>query len=560
MRYILLTIILVFFAIFFIYPLFYVAEQSVWINGHFDLTFFKLLLTHPIARLGISNSLQLALVVTLLTTLISFPLSLIFQRYPFPGKKIFSALLLLPLIIPPFVGAIGFKQLLARFGSVNLLMLKFGLINQPIDWLGAAGFWGVVILETLHLYPIMYLNLTASLANLDPALEEAASGLGAKPFHRWRTVTLPLLIPGYFAGAIIVFLWSFADLGTPLIFEYRQVVPVMIFEMVTDMAANPMGYALVDSILLLTIILFLVSKRIGGRKGYASLTRKTEIATAELKESNRVIRFFRSSGLLLLLIILIFISILPHIGVILTSLSEEWFMTILPTKWTLKYYHLVFAHPLAASSIRNSLILSASSTILDILLGISVAYLVARKKIRGAAFLDILTMLSLTIPGIILAFGYITCFSGTFLDPRVNPFPLLIIGYSIRRLPYMVRSAYAGFMQCSVTLEEASSSLGAKPTQTFFRVTFPLIFMHVLVGSILAFAFAMLEVSDSLILAMQEKYYPITKAIYALLGRVTDGPQIASAMGVLGMVILVISFLIASQLLGKRMGDLFKVS
>ncbi|MFB3897049.1 MAG: ABC transporter permease [bacterium] len=558
MRFILLSFLLVFFAIFFIYPLFYVAEQSVWINGHFDLTFFKLLITHPIARLGINNSLQLALIVTLLTTLISFPLSLIFQRYPFPGKKLFSGLLLMPLIIPPFVGAIGFKQLLARFGSINLLMLKFGLISQPIDWLGAAGFWGVVILETLHLYPIMYLNITASLANLDPALEEAASGLGAKPWYRWRTVTLPLLLPGYFAGAIIVFLWSFADLGTPLIFEYRQVVPVMIYEMVTDMAANPMGYALVDSILLLTILLFLISKRIGGRKGYASLTKTRSVEVKELR-SSKISQFLRSSVLLVSLILLIFISILPHIGVILTSFSEEWFMTILPTKWTLKYYHLVFAHPLAASSIRNSLILSTASTILDIILGISVAYLVARKKIRGAALLDILTMLSLTIPGLILAFGYITCFSGTFLDPRVNPFPLLIIGYSIRRLPYMVRSAYAGFLQCSVTLEEASSSLGAKPIQTFFRVTFPLIFMHVLVGSVLAFAFAMLEVSDSLILAMQEKYYPITKAIYALLGRVTDGSQIASAMGVLGMVILVISFIIASRLLGKRMGDLFKV-
>jgi iron(III) transport system permease protein len=559
MRFALLAILLLFFSVFFIYPLFYVAEQSVWINGHFDLTFFKLLLTHPIARQGISNSFQLALVVTLLTTLISFPLALIFQRYQFLGKRIFSGLLLLPLIIPPFVGAIGFKQLLARFGSVNLIMLKFGLITQPLDWLGAAGFWGVVILETLHLYPIMYLNLTASLANLDPSLEEAASSLGAKPFHRWRTVTLPLMVPGYFAGAIIVFLWSFADLGTPLIFEYRKVVPVMIFEMVTDMAENPMGYALVVSVLLLTILLFIASKKIGGQKGYASLTRKTELTVLPKQDKNKGLAFLRSSVLPLLLIVLIFISVLPHIGVILTSFSEEWFMTILPAKWTLKYYHAVFAHPLAASSIRNSLMLSTASTILDIFIGVSVAYLVARKKIKGAVLLDILTMLSLTIPGLILAFGYVTCFSGTILDPRVNPFPLLIIGYSIRRLPYMVRSAYAGFLQCSVTLEEASSSLGAKPRQTFFWVTFPLIFMHVLVGSVLAFAFAMLEVSDSLILAMQEKYYPITKAIYALLGRITDGPGIASAMGVLGMGILVISFLIASRLLGKRMGDLFKV-
>jgi iron(III) transport system permease protein len=184
--------------------------------------------------------------------------------------------------------------------------------------------------------------------------------------------------------------------------------------------------------------------------------------------------------------------------------------------------------------------------------------LVARKKITGAKLLDILTMLTLTIPGIILAFGFVACFTDTILDPRINPIPLLIIAYALRRLPYMVRSTYAGFLQSSVSLEEASASLGASPRTTFFKITFPLIFAHVLVGSVLAFSFAMLEVSDSLILAMRENYYPITKTIWYLTGRLGDGPALASAMGVLGMGILLVALLIASQLLGKKLGDLFR--
>ena len=172
--------------------------------------------------------------------------------------------------------------------------------------------------------------------------------------------------------------------------------------------------------------------------------------------------------------------------------------------------------------------------------------------------LDTLTMLPLAVPGIVVAFGYVAGFSGTSLDPRVNPIPLLIFGYAIRRLPYMVRSAYAGFQQTSVTLEEAAQNVGASPAKTLRRITLPLVFANLVAGGILCFSFAMLEVSDSLILAMEERYYPITKAIYSLLAR-PDGPYIASALGVLGMVLLMASLFLAGKFLGRRMGELFRV-
>jgi iron(III) transport system permease protein len=404
----------------------------------------------------------------------------------------------------------------------------------------------------------MFLNLSASIANLDPVYDEAAQSLGASFFHRLRTVTLPLVLPGYFAGAILVFLWAMTDLGTPLIFDYSRVIPMMIFNMITDMYSNPMGYSLVVFILMLTISSFWISKRWAGGKNYEMYTRGyMQPRETNLWKSKKYLPLLLIYGYLL---VLLFISSLPHIGVLLNSLADEWFMTILPEKWTFKHYTEVFTHPLALSSIKMSLLLSISSTVLDVLLGLGIAYLVTRKKIKGAAFLDSLTMLTLTIPGIILAFGYISCFSGTFLDPRIFPVPLLILAYSIRRLPYMVRSAYAGFLQSSMTLEEASASLGASSSYTFFKITLPLVFSHVLVGGLMCFAFAMLEVSDSLILAMQEKYYPITKTIWYLSGRSGDGLYLASAMGVLGMILLCVTFLISSKFLGKKLGDLFKVS
>ena len=136
--------------------------------------------------------------------------------------------------------------------------------------------------------------------------------------------------------------------------------------------------------------------------------------------------------------------------------------------------------------------------------------------------------------------------------------PLLVVSYAVRRLPLVVRALYAGFQQTSVTLEEASASLGASPATTLRRVTFPLIRANLLGAAILAFAFSMLEVSDSMILAMEERFYPMTKAIYMLIGRLEDGGMIASAMGVLGVALLACALALAQRLLGRRMGDLFR--
>ena len=225
----------------------------------------------------------------------------------------------------------------------------------------------------------------------------------------------------------------------------------------------------------------------------------------------------------------------------------------------MNYYGQIFEHDLTWLSIKNSLGLSVMSTLIDIVLGIAIAYLLTRRRLPFKNILDAVAMLPLALPGLVLAFGYISGFSGTILDVRGSPIPLLIIAYAVRRLPYMVRAAYAGFQQMSVTLEEASMNMGAGPIRTLWKVTMPLILANIAAGAILAFSFAMLEVSDSLLLAIKEQYYPITKAIYNLMGRIADGPYMASAMGMLGMILLSCSLLFTSKVLGKKMGQLFKV-
>jgi iron(III) transport system permease protein len=465
--------------------------------------------------------------------------------------------------LPPFVGALGLERLLNPYGTLNLLLMDVGLMarNEPIDWLARAGLAGVVILEVLHLYPIMYLNVAASLANVDPSLEDAARNLGATESRIFRTVTFPLMLPGYFAGATIVFVWAFTDLGTPLVFNYAQVVPVQIFNQISEAQTNPMGYALVVVTLVLTLVLFYAARGLLGRGSYVMLSKGGTASVVPTASWAATLGIYSAVGLLT------FVAILPHIGVVLMSLTQRWSFTALPSEYTIDSFRLVLTERAASTSIQNSLQYSLCSTLLDLILGVAIAYLVVRRPGRFSSLLDGLAMLPLALPGLVLAFGYLTCYNklalfgwqfGKLLDPATNPVPLLIIAYTIRRLPYVTRAAMAGLMQIPPVMEEAAENLGATRWRLLRTITLPLLSASLIAGGILTFSFAMLEVSDSLMLAQQERFMPITRAIFGFWLRPDDGPYIASAMGVIGMAILGLSMLAASAVLGRRMGDLFR--
>ena len=552
----LLVVLLAFFAAFLFYPVSFMLRRAFGAGGEFTLQYFGLLLASPLQREALCNSFAIALLTTGLTTLIALPLAHAMTRFEFRGKALLGGLLLVPMIMPPFVGAIGLQQLLARFGSLNLLFTQFGLLapGRPVDWLGQGGFWGIVTLQTLSLYPAMFLNVSAAMANIDPTMREAAQNLGAGGGRLFRTVTLPLILPGWFAGAIIVFIWAFTDLGTPLIFGFARVVPVQIFDSLNELNTNPQGYALVVFVLVLTLSLFLASKGLFAGRRYEMLARGRAGTEARATGRQMALIWAGAGGLILL-------ALLPHATVIVESFSERWFFTVLPDTWTVAHYTEILGQGLTASSIRNSLFYASLSAGVDLVLGVAIAWLLTRRRIPFANLLDALAMLPLALPGLVLAFGYVAGFdfNVSWLNPRQNPTLLLVVSYSVRRLPYIVRSAFAGFQQTSITLEEASANLGASPLRTLWRITLPLVMANLIAGTILTFSFAMLEVSDSLILAMRDQYAPITKMIYQLMGRIEpDAPSVACALGVVGMVILAGSLLIAGRLLGRKMGQLFR--
>jgi iron(III) transport system permease protein len=566
-NYALLFSLLAVLGLFLVYPIVLTVGGAVTVSdgqggSRFTLEHLRLVFQDPTLRRGVLNATKLAVCTTLLAILIALPLAVCAARYKYPLKRVFGALVLVPLILPPFVGAIGVQMILGREGALN------ALLGTHLDVLGTASFWGIVVVQALSLYPIIFLNASAALANLDPALDEAAQNLGAGPWRRFFRVTLPLIRPGLFAGATIVFIWSFTELGTPLVFDYRDVTSVQIFNGLKEVETNAQPYALTLVLLVAAILSYVLGKLVFGGKAYAMYA-KASRASAE-----RPLGVGGGMVVTAAFALVTALALLPHVGVVLTAFSETgaWYRSVIPTRFTTHNFETALSDREAFGSIVNSLKLASAAMVVDLVLGLLVGYLIVRTRVWGRGLLDALSMLPLAVPGLVMAFGYVALtlrwpfgrgdpLEGVVSVVGATPSPLLllVIAYAVRRLPYMVRATVAGLEQTSGELEEAAMNLGASRVYAVRKVIVPLIAANLIAGCLLAFSFAMLEVSDSLLLAQQQQHFPITKAILSMLNRLGDGPHIASAMGVWGMALLTVTLVGASVLIGKKMGSIFRV-
>ena len=340
-------------------------------------------------------------------------------------------------------------------------------------------------------------------------------------------------------------------------FDYTRVSSVQVFSAIKEIGDNPFPYVLVIVMLMASALIFLMSKMTAGRRSYAMLS-KSAAATTERQLVG--LRAYCASAVFVLVT---GFALLPHVSVILLSFSHDWYQTIVPSSWTMGHYLDALGHEMTVPSIANSLRYATMAASADLVIGIAAAWIIVRTNLRGRSLLDVLVMAPLAVPGIVLAFGYVAMSQpGQWfeaLNPEKNPTILLVIAYAVRRLPYMVRAVAAGLQQTSLTLEEAARNLGAGPLRTLRKITMPLISANLIAGGILTFCFAMLEVSDSLMLAQKQVYYPITKAIYELSQLLGDGRYLAASLGVWSMIFLALGLLLAGRLMGKRLGAMFRV-
>lgn len=509
------------------------------------------------------NSLIIAFGVTIVCSIFGIILAFIMGRYNFPGKRIFQVLLLIPLLATPFVNAYVIGKLFnPRNGLINFILVD---LLHLLPWrLDIDGLFGIAVAQTLAYYPIVYMNVVASLNSIDPTLEEMGENLGARGFRLFRTVTLPLIIPGLAAGAIMTFIFSLEDLGAPIGFVgaranplSRKVVSYQIYagfaEALTG-GISPKISALAVIMLFLTAFSYVVVRWYVNLRSYAMLSKGGRWAPRVRKPSLRT-----QALVVIFLVILITLASMPQIGTFVLATTNWATSGTLPTEFTLEYVRNIYANPEVRGAVLNSLLYSGIAVTLMILVGSSIAYLVGKRDIPGRGLLDTLSTIPVAIPGISLAIGYFLFFSDTFrgtpLDPLLDPALLLILAYMIRRLPFTTRSVSAGLQQVDKSLEESSINLGANRSYTFFRIILPLIISHIIGGAILSFVYSMSEVSASVTLgALREDRVPITFFISQIVygAAATGSVSIGAALCVLLMIVQITAMAISNFILKQR--------
>ena len=537
---------------FILYPLIRVLYVAFTEGGSFSLNHFINFFERALFKESFLNSLIAGLMAVIFGSLISLPLTFFTIKYDFKGRTLIQTLGILPLVMPPFVGAVALQLILGKSGVVNLLLLQWFETTIPF----MEGLRGVIIVQTLHYFPFIFLNASASLANVDPSLEEMAQNMGAHGFRLFRKVTLPLMMPGFVAGILLVFIRVIDDLGTPLMLNYTKMLAPQAYLRVTTIGVeDKAGYVICVIMVVLSLISLWVAMKFLSFSEYAMVQRGGAGTPISKKIGGWKLAF-----VLIFSLVVLGISLIPHLGIFILSFAKVWSFSILPKSYTLNHYVEILFR--TTHFVKNTLLYCLLAAGIDIILGSMIAFLLIRGRVWGKGILDAIATMPLAIPGVVLATGYLRVFHGTnlpfFHQPLTSLWFILVIAYAARRLPYTLRSCYASIQQIHVSLEEAALNLGADRKKTFFKITFPLMTGGLIAGGLLAFITSSVELASTIMLVPRMEYGPLSYGIYIYMqSAVGRGP--GAALGVVAILLVAIGTYLVNKVFAGKSGTAFKL-
>ena len=533
---IVIIVLLVLAAFFIVYPFAKLFYQSFFPKGGaFSLSNYAKFFSKKYYMMGLRNSMLICVCTTILGTLIGIPMAYISTRFNIWGKRIINMAVVLSMLSPPFIGAYSWILLLGRAGFITKLLEKIGIEIGSIY-----GFQGILLVFTLKLFPYVYMYVSTALKNFDSSLEEASESLGVHGFKRIWHVTLPVIMPTILSAALIVFMTSLADFGTPmLIGEGFKTLPVMIYERYLSEVSSNASFASTLSVIIVScsLLVLAIQKIIIARKNYTmSAMRPPEVV--KLSTGKRILATFAVGFVALL-------AVLPQITVVVTSFLKT-NGPLFVKGFSLDSYRAILGK--LSTNIRNTFTFSVIAIIIMMILGLLLAYIIVRRRGKIATLLDTLVMFPYVIPGSVLGISLILAFNqkpfiltGTVL--------ILVVSYTIRKLPFTLRSSIATLYQIDPAIEEASISLGVPPMKTFAKTTAILMLPGMLSGAVLSFIATINELSSTIIL-YSGKTGTISVAIYTEIFK--DGYGTAAALATILTVSTIIALIIFDKVSGGK--------
>ncbi|MDX9826909.1 MAG: iron ABC transporter permease [Spirochaetia bacterium] len=474
--------------IFLIYPLFDVFQYSFKNKetGELSMANWKEFFGRAYYMRAFGNSMFISLATTFFSMVLGIPLAFFTTRYKIKGSNLLTTLSVLALLSPTFIGAYSWITMLGRNGFLRNLLSSIGITLPPIY-----GALGIILADTLQYYPFISLMLAGSLMTIDRSLEEASENLGARATKTFFSVTMPLVLPSLTGGALIVFMMSLSNFGTPMIIGGNYLVlPTLAYNMFTSEVGESPGMASTVSIILMlcAAVVIVLQTWASSRRKYASMLVNRPV----VKKLKGVKTFFAH----LICYLIVGLSTLP-LGVIVFYSFRNTSGPVFKPGFGLGSYKQIFFD--VPKTVANSFIYSFVAVVLIALIGTLLGFVIARKRNLAVKVLDPLLMIPYIVPGTVLGIGFIVAFNRKpiFLTGTAV---IMILTYFIRRLPYSVRSAASILKQIDPALEEAGINLGSPPGRTFRTVTLPLMQSGIISGAIMSWVTSMNELSASVLL------------------------------------------------------------
>ncbi|MGI0530554.1 ABC transporter permease [Treponema socranskii] len=534
--------ILALYVLFMLYPILKVITQSVRDNatGAFTLGYFKQFFSDPYYFITLFNSFKISICVTIICLIIGVPLAYLYNVYEIKGRQMLQILIVLTSMSAPFIGAYSWILLLGRSGLITkFLKSAFNIVLPNIY-----GFKGILLVLSTKLFSLVFLYVSGALKNLDNSLLEASANMGRTGWRRFLTIVLPLCMPSILAAALMVFMRSLADFGTPLLIgEGYRTFPVEIYNQYVGETSINHSFAAAISVIaiLITLIVFLFQKYLSNRTSFSM----SALHRIERKKP----RLLASIAIHVYAYALVIISLLPQVYLIFLSFKNTTKTgNMFRAGYSLMSYRQVFGT--MGGAIWNTVKICGGALVIVVVLAILISYLVVRRYNIINNIIDTLSMVPYIIPGSVVGIAMVMAFNK---GPLVltGTAMIMVIAMCIRRIPYTIRSSVAVLGQIPISVEEAAISLGAGKTKTLVRITVPMMFSGIVSGAIMSWVTLITELSSSIIL-YSSKTITLNLGVYVMVSRGTDGK--ACAVSTILMVFTVISLLLFTKV--SKDGDI----
>jgi iron(III) transport system permease protein len=536
-----------------LYPFSTIAIESFNFEDAFSWANYQEILSKETNIRAFKHSLEVAALSTIFSTIIGTFLAWLVGRTDLPGRSFFRSAFVLPFIIPPFIGAIAWLQILGPYGYISRFLMDLTESSKPL--FNIYGRPGIVLVMILHGYPLVYLTALGGLERMNPELEEAAQVSGARIFSVMKDITLPLMAPIIAAGAVLVFIADIANFGIPAVMGLPKnyfVLTTKIYDAIRAYG-KPNHLAIASGLSIILAIVAGVGLLL--QRSYLRGKEYTVISGKSMQPNIVALGKHKYWLLAACLILVFFTTIAPLVAILLTSLVKAYGLAPVPSNFTLNHYRNVFLlMPESQRAIRNSLLLAGGAATIIALLGSLIAYICVKTQLRFRHTLDFISSIPYAVPGTVVALAMILAWLKPIPVIHIsiyNTIWILLVAYIARYLTFGVQTTAGSLAQVHSSLEEAALISGANWLQSFRDVVIPLIIPGLFAGWFLVFMPCLRELTISVILwSVGNETIGVTVYNLQEQGSTPDSAALATAM----LAVLFIANFLTRKVTGGRFG------